>query len=101
LTEPEPADFQRLQLLLPLYGLPPAAILGLVSRFLDDRRSQLKDLYGAYRNDDRLEQVARAPEALLLLERLEHDSSRLEHLWRTRLPLDELEQVAAFFGVPL
>jgi hypothetical protein len=77
------------------------AVLDLLGRFLVERRGQLECLYGMYRQDRRADQVARAPEGLLLLERLEHDCDRLQDVWRKHLPLDELEQTAAFFGVPL
>lgn len=77
------------------------AVLDLLCRFLVDKRRQLKRLYRTYHQDPRSNQVARAPEALLLLERLEHDGDRLQDVWRRNLPFDELEQTAAFFGVPL
>ena len=98
---PQPTDATRLSLLLSLYDVPAQTVLDLLRRFLADRHCQLERLYRMYRQDPRLDQVARAPEALLLFERLEHDRDRLQDLWRKHLPLDELEQTATFFGVPL
>jgi hypothetical protein len=77
------------------------AVLDLLRRFLVERRGQLECLYRTYRQDRRPDQVARAPEGLLLLERLEHDRDRLQDVWRKYLPFNELEQTAAFFGIPL
>ncbi len=67
--------------------------------FIDTHREALTSLYAAYRDDPRARAFAGAPEALLIFERLEHDPERLVDLWRRHLPYDELEQLAAFYGL--
>jgi hypothetical protein len=98
---PQPADPVRLELLVSLYGASPAVVLDLVSQFVAGKRGPLRRLYRAYRHDQRDDQVARSPEALLVLERLERDPDRLQDLWRKYLPLHDLEQTAAFYGVQM
>lgn len=99
--QPQLADPDRLRLLLSLYDASPVVVLDQLNRFFADRRDRLKGLYSTYCRDDRVDQCSRAPEALLLLERLEYDRDRLQDLWRKHLPIYELEQTAAFYGVPL
>jgi hypothetical protein len=67
--------------------------------FIDTHREALTRLYAAYRDDPRARAFAAAPEALLIFERLEHDPDGLVDLWRRHRSYDELEQLAAFYGL--
>ncbi len=98
-AETQPVDCGRLELVTRLYdaaGPPPELAL---AAFIDTHRDMLTGLYAAYRDDPRARAFAGAPEALLVFERLEHDPDRLVDLWRRHLPYDELEELAAFYGL--
>jgi hypothetical protein len=98
-AETRPVDYDRLALVTRLYddaGLPPERAL---AAFIDSHRDALARLYAAYRDDPRAGAFAGAPDALLVFERLEQDPDGLIDLWRRHLPYDELEQLAAFYGL--
>ncbi len=98
-ADTRPVDCDRLELVTRLYdasGPPPERAL---ATFIDTHRDALISLYAAYRDDTRARAFAKAPEALLIFERLEQDPDGLVDLWRRHLPYDELEQLAAFYGL--
>jgi ppGpp synthetase/RelA/SpoT-type nucleotidyltranferase len=70
--------------------------------FIGDHEEQLRELYRAYRDDERANPLLFQPEALLIFERLRHDPDRLRAAWPVnRLPLELLESLATIWGVDL
>jgi hypothetical protein len=86
---------------LSLYDACPRSVLAVVRAFITERHEMLVELYRTYRNDLRPGEVAGAPEALMIYERLEHDRDRLTDLWCRHAVLADLEQLATFYGVAL
>lgn len=88
-----------IRLLLPLYGSDdPEAVTSAVDRFLEKRRDKLSDILE--RDKDRILFMSQ-PEILMILDRLEADHYRLEQIWASQLPMDELQLIATAWGKPL
>lgn len=92
-------DPELRQALLPLYGKEGERIWREhVRPFLAERDLALRTIYAEHAIDDDFT-LLDTPEALLVLERLEHDRARLRQVW----PLDrsDLERLRDVWGVPV
>ena len=68
--------------------------------FIGQNEQKLRDLYAAYRDDDRANPLLFQPEALLIFDRLENDPDRLRDAWPVdRLPIDLLESLGTIWGL--
>jgi hypothetical protein len=94
-------DVDRLDLLLEFYDCRADEIADhVLPQFVADHERLLADLFHAYRYDARAATLL-APEVLLIFERLERDPDRLRDLWQRRRSLDELEELASVYGLPI
>lgn len=94
-------DVDRLDLMLEFYDCRADMIADRVlPQFVAGHERLLAGLFHAYRYDARAATLL-APEVLLIFERLEHDPDRLRDLWRRRRSLDELEELASVYGLPI
>lgn len=95
-------DEVRLDLLLSLHERPADEVAEeVLPAFVRSRCEMLVTLYRVYRDDARAASLLFVPDALLILERLEHDPDRLRRAWEGQLPIEDLEAVADIFGLPV
>ncbi len=86
-----------------LYGVEPERLYPeILEPFIRSHEHELKDLFDAYRDDDRANPLLFQPEALLIFELLERDRDRLREAWPAdRIPFELLESLETIWGAEL
>jgi len=73
----------------------------LIGEFVANNDAKLENIFTHYANDDRCSPLLFQPESLLVFERYQHDSYRLEDIWNQAMPPEWLDSLTSIWGARL
>jgi ppGpp synthetase/RelA/SpoT-type nucleotidyltranferase len=96
-------SLEVIRLLLPLYGREDEhqIMRQHITKTFDQSRSMLQQVYSTLEDDEDVSAFLFQPEALMIYDRLIADRDRTLSTWNQNFPPEELERVAAAFGMAL